>query len=245
MAFNIVDQNDNHRGIVLGRFSFDSDLVEKDCNILWVAGLTKYRVEDFGLDLYHLEQIWAEKWKLKDDYGINSKRFSERIKNMTKVHKREELNYEEQLRFLHTWHSWKKMKEDIEQKIAPYGYILINPMLATIKDNKMVVDMPHEYPEPVKDKGISPVYLKISEHPVLKVSLIYNDRMREKIPIYSTKVTSKSGNSMFSLSLPFAITNARKGDFIQLFWHEKELSAVFVNGLFYEVENKAFNFFGF
>jgi len=243
MAFNIVDQQGNHRGLILGRYSLDKEIVESDSPIMWLAALTSYHIEDFGWDLGRIKSIWAERWKMQLDYGkFDERKFNERIDRMVEVHGITGLNNEEKIRLVHTWHSWESQQKVIEHKIIVDGYILINPFTATYRENKVIIDLPVFEDQIITEDGEHPILMKITKPPRLRLERIFHEGVT--IPYYSTYFTAVSGNITFKLDLPFSIYNCKQGDVIQMFFKKADLKMVFINGLGYEIETKSRGFFG-
>ena len=242
MAFNIVDNSEKHRGIILGRYGLDNEIVKTESRVLWLCGFTDYQIEDLGWDLERIKKMWADRWQLKGEYGgYDVNRFNKRIEKMIKVHKQDHLNSEEKLRFMHTWHSWRKLRDEIENRIPIQGYVLIDPLRSEYRDNKIIVSLPESYLDPVDTDYGLPVFFSIISPPRLKQEMIHHEGVR--IAKYSTRFEVVSGNTQMTLSLPFPISNARSGDLLQLYFDQGDLALIFVNGLFYEMVRKRWSLF--
>ncbi|QOR33884.1 hypothetical protein IMX26_10310 [Clostridium sp. 'deep sea'] len=231
MAFNVVDKQGNHIGIILGKCKFSIINEDKQENT-WICALTNYKVEDFIYELNDIKKIWADRWNLDIKRSADDiKVFSRKIDQLSKMYQVEHLQEEEKLRYMHTKSKWLITVNEIKQKLKAKSLLLIDPLKAEIKNNKLIIATTNIFNEPTFP-DLTTVYAELIA-PVQSVSY-YKDNSSIG-GRYEVTLQLKSGNVNFNYKFPFPITNVKVGDNVQLLYDNGYLVALYIKDILYKL----------
>ncbi len=236
MAFNVVDKQGRHRGIILGKNNVAKKIIKTPNKVTWLCGLTDFTATDAEWDLERIKEVWGVRWKYKTrSGGYDESKFNNRLDVLLGVHKINHLNFEEKLRFIHAM-KLGDQKEFAGKNIGLRGYILIDPLTANYRDNRIIVDLPDQYPDSVCPDCGQPIYAVIAGRQKLRFEL--GDIYRTVVPSYSTIFNAKSGNLEFQFSMPFLIKDLPTEKNVQIFYEKEGVHWIHVDGFMYEVARK-------
>jgi len=237
VAFNLVDQQGNHRGVVVSRYIQESTFIKTNKKNVWLAHLTPFGVEDLGIRLYDIRNQLGESWRVPKENGqFDRAKYQYRLDGICRSQDMIGLDEEAQTRMAYIFRRMFYSDKQLRSRLHSGTCILIDPYKAHIQGSEITVDLP-EFP--LRDLGDSeaPVYFRVQGKPRC-ITYVHHHEM-VKFHLYSVEFQALSGNVLCDVEIPYPVVQVKEGDDLYLrLNHESAEELIELAGLEVEIRNQ-------
>ena len=230
MPFNLCDKDGKNIGFIARRYP--GNFHEQ----IYLAGLSQRRLQDSGLDMKKVFNRLATTHDCKNMLGrINESKLNDLMEQKWLQEKGGlgDIGFDAFVKLAYLFNEYDISLDIPEEDIG--GFILLDLKKATFLRDTILVEDELDYLEEPVIPGEKPLYVKIIEHPVMKIDvmgmegLFFGGGLADlggRNHTHETRLKIKSGNCEKEITFPIPF-HAVKGKTLQLYFKDGKLTKVF------------------